>query len=129
MRTEFSVITTQTDERSVARWRWELELFATISGRTYLRDINRADCFDFIFFQRKDGGEIPTMPRRPFRDVALELKKFFAVCDSETRLLALEGDGITWMGQPSRQGIALFFGAHRILAKYRVEKEFGYFSQ
>ncbi len=24
------------------------------------------------------------------------------------RLLALEGEGITWMGQPSRQGIALF---------------------
>jgi hypothetical protein len=34
------------------------------------------------------------------------------------RFLALEGDGITWMGQPSRQGIALFFGAHGILAKY-----------
>jgi hypothetical protein len=24
------------------------------------------------------------------------------------RFLALEGEGITWMGQPSRQGIALF---------------------
>jgi len=24
------------------------------------------------------------------------------------RILALEGEGITWMGQPSRQGIALF---------------------
>ncbi len=24
------------------------------------------------------------------------------------RILALKGEGITWMGQPSRQGIALF---------------------
>src|SRR5712664_4307919 len=27
---------------------------------------------------------------------------------SSGRFLALEGEGITWMGQPSRQGIALF---------------------
>jgi hypothetical protein len=26
---------------------------------------------------------------------------------------------MTWMRQPSRQGTALFFGAHRILAKHR----------
>jgi hypothetical protein len=84
---------TQTDVRSAVRWQWELELFATVSGKTYLRDINRADCFahmkwyqqrkkaprtvynrmvslnvflkwakhapDFIFSQRKEGGEIP----------------------------------------------------------------------
>jgi integrase/recombinase XerD len=112
---------TQTDERGVARWRWELELFATISGKTYLRDINRAECFDymkwyqqrkkaprtvynrlvslgvflkaakhavdFIFSQRKDGGEIPDYAEKTVdRYVALELKKFFAACDSETRL-------------------------------------------
>src|SRR5260370_11822934 len=35
------------------------------------------------------------------------------------RTLALRGEGITWMGQPSRQGIRAFFGAHRILAKHR----------
>src|SRR6266436_9178580 len=34
------------------------------------------------------------------------------------RTLALRGEGITWMGQPSRQGIRAFFGAHRILAKH-----------
>src|ERR1700720_3259394 len=112
---------TQIDERGVARWRLELELFATVSGKTYLRDIIRADCFgymkwfqqrrkaprtvynrlvslgvflkaakhtvDFIFSQRKDGGEIPDYAEKTVdRYVALELKKFFAACDSETRL-------------------------------------------
>jgi hypothetical protein len=112
---------TQTDDRGVARWRWELELFATVSGKTRIRDIDRADCFeymkwhqqrkkaprtiynrmvslnvflkwakhapDFIFSQRKDGGEIPDYAEKTVdRYVALELKKFFAACDSETWL-------------------------------------------
>jgi len=38
------------------------------------------------------------------------------------RILALRGEGITWMGQPSRQGIRAFFGAHRILAKHRYHR-------
>jgi hypothetical protein len=46
---------TQADERSVARWRWELELFAAVSGKTNLRDIDRADCFEYMkwYQQRK----------------------------------------------------------------------------
>src|SRR5260370_38788397 len=35
------------------------------------------------------------------------------------RTLALRGEGITWLGQPTRQGIRAFFGAHSILTKHR----------
>jgi integrase/recombinase XerD len=112
---------TQTDERGVSRWRWELELFAQVCGKTYLQEVDRADCFaymkwyqqrkkaprtvynrmvslnvflkwakhapDFVFSQRKDGGEIPDYAEKTVdRYTPLDLKKFFAACDSETRL-------------------------------------------
>jgi len=112
---------TQLDERSLARWRWELDLFLKVCGKTYLREVNRADCFaymkwyqdrkkkprtvynrmvslgvflkaakytvDFVFLQRKDGGEIPDYAEKTVdRYTPLDLKKFFAACDSETRL-------------------------------------------
>jgi integrase/recombinase XerD len=112
---------TQTDERGVSRWRWELELFATVCGKTHLREVNRSDCFaymkwyqqrkkaprtvynrmvslnvflkwakhapDFIFSQRKDGGEIPDYDEKTVdRYGPLDLKAFFAACDSEERL-------------------------------------------
>ena len=37
------------------------------------------------------------------------------------RFLAFEGEGMTWMRQPSRQGIALFSVRIEILAKHREE--------
>jgi integrase/recombinase XerD len=115
---------TQTDDLSLKRWRWELELFARVSGKTHLREIGRADCFtymrwyqqrkkaprtvynrmvslnvflkwakhapDFVFSQRKDGGEIPDYAEKTVdRYYPLELKKFFAACDSESRLAYL----------------------------------------
>lgn len=46
---------TQTDERGVARWKWELNLFAEVSGKSYLADVCRADCFAYMkwYQQRK----------------------------------------------------------------------------
>ena len=42
---------------------------------------------DFVFSQRKDGGETPDYAEKSVdRYVALELKRFFAACDSEPRL-------------------------------------------
>jgi integrase len=112
---------TQTDDLSLKRWRWELNLFAEVCGKAYLQQVDRADCFaymkwyqqrkkaprtvynrmvslnvflkwakhapDFIFSQRKDGGEIPDYAEKTVdRYEALDLKKFFAACDSEERL-------------------------------------------
>src|ERR1700674_2858915 len=34
---------TQTNERGVSRWRWELELFAKVCGKVWLDEVNRAD--------------------------------------------------------------------------------------
>jgi hypothetical protein len=46
---------TQTDDRGVARWRLELELFAQICGKTRLREVGREDCFSYMrwYQQRK----------------------------------------------------------------------------
>ncbi len=38
------------------------------------------------------------------------------------RFLAFEGEGITWMRQPSRQGIALFLVRMEFLARHNAEK-------
>ncbi len=119
---------TQTDERSVARWRWELELFADVCGKKYLDDVTRAHCFeymkwyqqrkkaprtvynrmvslnvflkwakhapDFVFSQRKDGGEIPDYAEKTVdRYHALDLKKFFAACDVYDLERAKKGNG------------------------------------
>jgi hypothetical protein len=32
------------DTNSVRRWRWELEKFVSVSGKTYLSDVSREDC-------------------------------------------------------------------------------------
>ncbi len=39
---------TQTDERGLKRWRWELELFQKVCGKTYLYEVSRADCFAYM---------------------------------------------------------------------------------
>ena len=39
---------TQTDERGLKRWRWELELFEKVCGKTYLHEVSRADCFAYM---------------------------------------------------------------------------------
>ena len=39
---------TQTDERGLKRWRWELELFQKVCGKTYLHEVSRADCFAYM---------------------------------------------------------------------------------
>src|SRR5882762_550615 len=46
---------TQTDALSLKRWRWELELFATVSCKTHIWQIGRADCFAYMkwYQQRK----------------------------------------------------------------------------
>jgi hypothetical protein len=112
---------TQTDERGLSRWRWELDLFARVCGKTYLHQVDRADCFaymkwyqqrkkaprtvynrmvslnvflkwakhapEFVFSQRKDGGAVPDYAEKTVDCYTpLDLKKFFAGCDSEERL-------------------------------------------
>ena len=37
--------------------------------------------------------------------------------------MALEGEGLTWTGQPAWQGSVLFFSALRIVAKHRYKPE------
>jgi len=46
---------TQTDERGLKRWRWELDLFRRVCGKAYLHEISRADCFAYMrwYQQRK----------------------------------------------------------------------------
>jgi hypothetical protein len=39
---------TQTDERGLKRWCWELELFQRICGKTYLHEVSRAHCFTYM---------------------------------------------------------------------------------
>lgn len=112
---------TQTDERGLKRWQWELKLFTTVSNRNYLHEVSRADCFaymkwyqdrkkrprtvynrmvslgvfikatkhtvDFIFSQKKDGGDIPDYEEKSVdRYTDFGLKKFFLHCNAEDRL-------------------------------------------
>lgn len=46
---------TQTDERGLKRWRWELDLFQKVCGKAYLHEVSRADFFAYMrwYQQRK----------------------------------------------------------------------------
>jgi integrase/recombinase XerD len=106
---------TQTDERGVARWRWELELFQRVSGKTYLHEVSRSDIFAYWKHYQNEGSAPRTcfnrvqslltflrnqgvvglikpseMPKydEPVVDYYSreELKQFFAACDSEQRI-------------------------------------------
>jgi len=106
---------TQTDDRGVARWRWELELFATISSKTYLNEVGREDVFAYwkwyqerkkaprtifnrvqslnTFFRNRAIGPFLKPSEMPKFDEPIvdyysreELKKFFAGCTAEERI-------------------------------------------
>jgi len=120
---------TQTDDLSLKRWRWELNLFTQVCQKAYLQQVGRSDCFtymkwyqqrkkaprtvynrtvslgvflkaakhsvDFIFSQKKDGGEIPDYAEKTVdRYYVLDLKRFFAACDSYDAKRAEKGKGI-----------------------------------
>lgn len=106
---------TQTDERGVARWRWELTLFARVSAKVYLDEVGRADVFAYwkhyqreeaaprtcfnrvqslLTFLRNRGitGLIKPSEMPKYDEPAVdyyrkeELQLFFATCDSEQRI-------------------------------------------
>src|SRR6266404_2720714 len=106
---------TQTDEKGLKSWRRELELFATVCGKTYLHEVARPDVFAYwkwyqaqesaprtcynrvqslLTFLRNRGitGLLKSneMPRfdEPIVDYYSreEVRLFFAACDSEERI-------------------------------------------
>jgi integrase/recombinase XerD len=106
----------QTDERGVARWRWELNLFCRVSGKSFLDEVRREDIFRY-WKQYKDEGAAPRtcfnrvqslqtfLRNRGLSSILLrpaempkydeppvdhygreELLRFFAACDAEQRI-------------------------------------------
>lgn len=53
------------DDSAVRRWKWELNRFARISGKTYLRDVDRGDVFAYWNSFKTEGA----MPRTIFNRV------------------------------------------------------------
>jgi hypothetical protein len=56
--------TASQDASSVRRWKWELNRFATITGKTYLRDIEREDVFEYWNSFKADGAKPRTIHNR-----------------------------------------------------------------
>jgi integrase len=56
--------TASQDASSVRRWKWELNRFATITGKTYLRDIDREDVFAYWNSFKADGAKPRTIHNR-----------------------------------------------------------------
>jgi integrase len=56
--------TASQDESSVRRWRWELDRFVTVTGKTYLRDIDREDVFTYWNAFKTDGAKPRTIHNR-----------------------------------------------------------------
>ena len=57
---------TQTDARGLARWKWELELFAKVSGSVWLDEVDRADVFKLI---RHYQNKLKSKPRTVFNRI------------------------------------------------------------
>jgi hypothetical protein len=54
--------TASQDASSVRRWEWELNRFATVTGKTYLRDIDRDDVFAYWNAFKADGAKLTCPP-------------------------------------------------------------------
>jgi integrase len=57
---------TQTDERGLNRWKWELELFAKVCGKVWLGEVNRADIFKLVKHYQKT---LKSKPRTVFNRI------------------------------------------------------------
>lgn len=56
--------TASQDANSVRRWQWELDRFASVTGKTYLRDIDREDIFAYWNSYKAQGAKPRTIYNR-----------------------------------------------------------------
>lgn len=56
--------TASRDANSVRRWRWELDKFATVTGRMYLREVSREDVFAYWNTFKAEGAKPRTIFNR-----------------------------------------------------------------
>jgi hypothetical protein len=65
----------KSDARSKARWRWDLDQFASVCGRTYLDEIDRSDIFKWMAHFQTKGSSPRTVYNRTF-SIGTFLKHF-----------------------------------------------------
>ncbi|MBZ5660374.1 MAG: hypothetical protein LAO08_08185 [Acidobacteriia bacterium] len=115
---------TQTDARGLARWKWELELFAEVCGKRYLADVDRSDIFKLIAHYQK---KLKSQPRTVFNRIQ-SLGTFLSNCKHEVefKFRAVghrKGGDIPKYVEPevdyySDEELKAFFAAFRAIPKH-----------